>query len=124
MLLLLCPFVQLKSGAGVPGGWATGEMSPGAQSPEFGLKTDVQEPDLYIPLMSFITYVILYGIKRGIVSDFHPEILAATSTFAVVMLILEAGAGKIGFYLPAARCLSLTSWRLAGTSSSHSCSPS
>merc|ERR1719274_333846 len=32
------------------------------------------DPDLYIPLMSFMTYVIVIGLKKGVDGkDFHPE---------------------------------------------------
>jgi protein transport protein YIF1 len=32
-------------------------------------RTDVQAPDLYIPLMSFVTFILLVGISEGLVSD-------------------------------------------------------
>eukprot|EP01071_Lankesteria_metandrocarpae_P014100 Lankesteria_metandrocarpae@DN8102_c0_g1_i1.p1 len=55
--------------------------------------------DLYIPLMAFITYVLLVGLTRGTLDDFHPELLTSTSSFAGVCIILEVLIAKGGFYL-------------------------
>lgn len=40
-------------------------------------KQDLNAPDLYIPLMSFTTYILLYGLLKGIMgsSSFSPDIL-------------------------------------------------
>ena len=32
-------------------------------------RTDVQAPDLYIPLMSFVTFIILVGVAQGTLND-------------------------------------------------------
>ena len=32
-------------------------------------RTDVMAPDLYIPLMSFVTFIILVGVSLGALSD-------------------------------------------------------
>eukprot|EP00928_Gymnodinium_smaydae_P033672 TRINITY_DN24056_c0_g1_i1.p1 TRINITY_DN24056_c0_g1~~TRINITY_DN24056_c0_g1_i1.p1 ORF type:complete len:370 (+),score=74.54 TRINITY_DN24056_c0_g1_i1:112-1110(+) len=59
-----------------------------------GLEVNVEEPDLYIPTMSFVTYVLLCGIVRGIQEQFQPDVLSATVTFALCMLALELVAFK------------------------------
>lgn len=53
--------------------------------------------DLYIPLMAFVTYILLCGVTEGTLSDFHPEILPATMSFGVGMLVAELTA----FYVAA-----------------------
>merc|ERR550537_1269345 len=59
-------------------------------------------PDLYIPLMSYITYVIMLGLKLGLEGDsFHPEYLNQTATFAAVLIVLEVLCAKVAFYLAA-----------------------
>lgn len=63
------------------------------------MSEDMQRADLYVPLMAYITYVLLYGICRGIHHDFHPELLGSTATFALVLLILEILLGQMGFFL-------------------------
>jgi len=59
-----------------------------------GLEVDIEEPDMYIPVMSFMTYVLLCGLVRGLQEQFHPDVLSATITFAVVVLILETTVAK------------------------------
>lgn len=63
------------------------------------MKVDIEDPDLYIPLMSYVTYVLVYGIQRITLGDFTPELISATASFALVMLILEVGLSKLGFYV-------------------------
>jgi len=110
LLLLLCPFVRRGQGAPSIGGlggaepsWAQGGDGPcapgGGRAGSDGLKVDVEEPDLYIPSMSYVTYILVYGVQRGMISDFRPEVLSSTASFAFVLLILEVGAAKMGFYL-------------------------
>merc|ERR1719221_79821 len=106
MLLLMCPFIKLSQGApSVASSFMQDTGSPmGAQggSSQFGadgLKVDVEDPDLSLPLMSYVTYILLYAMQRGMISDFHPEVLSSTASFALVLLILEAGAAKMAFYV-------------------------
>lgn len=97
LLLLLCPFLKRGQGAPAESGFG-GEMRANSVGPD-GLKVDVEEPDLYIPAMSYVTYILVYGVQRGMISEFRPEVLSSTASFAFVLLILEVGAAKMGFYL-------------------------
>lgn len=122
ILLLLFPFRGLSgcgSGAVQPhtSMWAA-DQSPGSQqqcqAPPVrmeltnaeGLKVDVEDPDLYVPLMAYVSYVLLYGTTKGTVGEFHPEMLSSTATFAAVLLFLEVGLAKLGFYLASATNIS------------------
>jgi len=96
ILLLLCPFISSR---GAPQQWGDASPSPQPGQSGLGLKMDVEEPDLYIPLMGYVTYVLAYGIQRGTLSEFKPEVLSGTASFAFVLLILEVGVAKIGFYI-------------------------
>ncbi|CAE8698370.1 unnamed protein product, partial [Polarella glacialis] len=103
MILLLCPFMKKMEGQGAPTpvwGDSSSAVSSGAAAlgPD-GLKVDIETPDLYIPLMSYVTYVLMYGMQRGILRDFRPEVLPSTASFAMVLLFLEVGGAKMGFYL-------------------------
>eukprot|EP00761_Pharyngomonas_kirbyi_P007939 gb/GECH01007950.1/.p1 GENE.gb/GECH01007950.1/~~gb/GECH01007950.1/.p1 ORF type:complete len:306 (+),score=44.17 gb/GECH01007950.1/:1-918(+) len=60
---------------------------------------DVNAPDLYIPLMSFVSYVILAGISYGIEGQFTPDILYSIATRSLAFLMLEVGFVKLLFYL-------------------------
>ncbi|CEF63232.1 Hrf1 family-containing protein [Strongyloides ratti] len=52
-------------------------------------KEDVNAPDLYIPLMAFITYVLLSGLVLGIQQRFSPEQLGVTASNVFIYLFLE-----------------------------------
>lgn len=100
----MVPLPQVKPGAsstGELGGAAGLENRYGVRISE-GLELAHEEPDLYIPLMGFVTYVLLCGLARGLSGDFHPDVLSSASSFAVVMLILEVLAAKAGLYIAGA----------------------
>lgn len=49
--------------------------------------------DLYIPLMAFITYVLLFGLARAIHDRdavFHPEVLTRVASLSLLGICLEA----------------------------------
>lgn len=89
LLLLVFPFLECVG--------LTIEIS-NAQAPS-ELKVDSEEADLYIPLMAYITYVLVFGIQRITLDDFQPDVLSATATFALVIIILELAVTRIGFHL-------------------------
>jgi len=72
-------------------GDASGQMQPP--------KGDVNAPDLYIPLMAFITYILLVGFAAGASGSFTPELLGMTASSGIVILVLEVTAIKLAFYL-------------------------
>mmetsp|Transcript_78239 Transcript_78239/g.198860 ORF Transcript_78239/g.198860 Transcript_78239/m.198860 type:complete len:333 (-) Transcript_78239:147-1145(-) len=59
-----------------------------------GLEVEIEEPDLYIPIMGFVTYVLLCGLIRGLQDTFHPDVISATITFAMVALVVETTVAK------------------------------
>lgn len=54
-------------------------------------KDNIVQPDLYIPLMSFMTYVLAAGYMLGLKGKFSPEQLGILSSSALVCLFLEVG---------------------------------
>eukprot|EP00466_Bigelowiella_natans_P009166 jgi/Bigna1/87667/estExt_fgenesh1_pg.C_220220 len=52
-------------------------------------REDVNAPDLYIPLMAFITYILVFAYALGVDNRFNPEVLSLTASWAMVMLMLE-----------------------------------
>lgn len=52
-------------------------------------KDNVVQPDLYIPLMSFLTYVLTAGYMLGLKDKFSPEQLGILSSSALGCLTLE-----------------------------------
>lgn len=75
-------------------------MHRGAGATDYALPVDdVNAPDLYIPLMSFITYTLLMGYMIGAMGSFTPEVLIVTATSAFVVLVLENLFLTLGMYL-------------------------
>eukprot|EP00921_Rhytidocystis_pertsovi_P024952 GHVQ01040174.1.p1 GENE.GHVQ01040174.1~~GHVQ01040174.1.p1 ORF type:complete len:574 (+),score=137.02 GHVQ01040174.1:209-1930(+) len=57
------------------------------------------ESDLYIPLMGFVTYILVVCLCRGAVDDFGPGLFGASATYSFTQLLLEVAITKLGFYL-------------------------
>lgn len=62
-------------------------------------REDVNSPDMYIPLMAFVTYVIATSFIYGIRGRFHPEVLGYTASRALAIVLIEFSAIKLGCYL-------------------------
>ncbi|KAM9481648.1 protein YIF1B isoform 1-T1 [Clarias gariepinus] len=60
---------------------------------------DVNAPDLYIPSMAFITYILVAGLALGTQNRFSPEILGMQASSALVWLIIEVLAVLLSLYL-------------------------
>lgn len=52
-------------------------------------KDDLNAPDLYIPVMAFITYVLVAGFVFGLQKRFSPEKLGILTTNALFYLCFE-----------------------------------
>uniref|UniRef100_A0A0K0FL92 Protein YIF1 n=1 Tax=Strongyloides venezuelensis TaxID=75913 RepID=A0A0K0FL92_STRVS len=76
--IILLPFVHKN--------WS---VQTGADGQPVTPKEDVNAPDLYIPLMAFITYVLLSGLVLGIQQRFSPEQLGVTASNVLIYLFLE-----------------------------------
>lgn len=60
---------------------------------------DLYRPDLYIPIMSFITLVLLNGVILGFQNKFHPELLYMSFTRIIcVHLILNLLYKFVGYF--------------------------
>ncbi|CAK9437320.1 uncharacterized protein LODBEIA_P16980 [Lodderomyces beijingensis] len=60
---------------------------------------DVNAPDLYIPLMSFVTYILLWAVFQGLKGDFHPQVFGYLASQTLAFFILDIVIFKIGLYL-------------------------
>ncbi|XP_053729406.1 protein YIF1B isoform X2 [Synchiropus splendidus] len=60
---------------------------------------DVNAPDLYIPAMGFITYVLVSGLALGTQNRFSPELLGVQASSAFVWLIMEVLVVLLSLYL-------------------------
>ena len=59
----------------------------------------VNSPDMYIPLMAFVTYVIAASFIYGLRGRFHPEVLGYTASRALAIMLIEFSIVKLGCYL-------------------------
>ncbi|KAI0674040.1 YIF1-domain-containing protein [Trametes maxima] len=62
-------------------------------------REDINSPDLYIPLMALVTYILLAALYSGLNSRFHPEILGVTASKALAVVLLDFVFVKAGCYL-------------------------
>uniref|UniRef100_A0A8C7XR73 Protein YIF1 n=1 Tax=Oryzias sinensis TaxID=183150 RepID=A0A8C7XR73_9TELE len=62
-------------------------------------RQDVNAPDLYIPTMAFITYILLAGMALGIQKRFSPEVLGLCASTALVWVIIEVLIMLLSLYL-------------------------
>ncbi|KAJ2081280.1 Transport protein yif1 [Coemansia sp. RSA 988] len=71
-------------------GQVVGHMSP---------REDSNSPDLYIPTMGLVTYVITIGLIIGRMGVFHPEDLGFTASSALGIIVFEVLLVKMFCYL-------------------------
>lgn len=60
---------------------------------------DVNAPDMYIPLMAFITHLVVIALEQGVGGRFHPDQFGAHASKALGLMILELVFLKIFTYL-------------------------
>jgi hypothetical protein len=59
---------------------------------------DENAPDLYIPLMAFVTYVLVCGLLKGTRMKFTPETLVTSLSSGLLSAILEVTLLKAAMY--------------------------
>jgi hypothetical protein len=52
-------------------------------------KLDVNAPDMYIPIMAFVTYLLIVGVSLGMQKKFTPEVLGLQASSALGWFIFE-----------------------------------
>ena len=62
-------------------------------------REDLNSPDMYIPVMAFVTYVLLSALLAGLRGSFHPEVMGSTFMYALFVVISEILILKLGTYL-------------------------
>jgi len=77
LLIILIPFINKD--------WSMKYSQDEAVPP----KLDVNAPDLYIPIMSFVTYILMLGICLGMQDKFTPEQLGIQASSALGWFVIE-----------------------------------
>ncbi|KAK0056994.1 protein YIF1B-B [Biomphalaria pfeifferi] len=60
---------------------------------------EINAPDLYIPVMAFVTYILVAGMVLGTQGRFTPEQLGTQASSALVWLIIEMVAFTLSLYI-------------------------
>jgi len=61
-------------------------------------RDDINSPDMYIPVMSLVTYILLSTLVAGLRGQFQPELLGYTASKALGVVLLEILGLKLGCY--------------------------
>eukprot|EP00520_Triparma_pacifica_P018656 CAMPEP_0118656440 /NCGR_PEP_ID=MMETSP0785-20121206/13490_1 /TAXON_ID=91992 /ORGANISM="Bolidomonas pacifica, Strain CCMP 1866" /LENGTH=340 /DNA_ID=CAMNT_0006549299 /DNA_START=29 /DNA_END=1051 /DNA_ORIENTATION=+ len=61
--------------------------------------SDLNAPDLYIPLMSLTTYVLLASLLYGVGGEFTPDVLQDVMVGCMITQLLEVSLIKSGYYM-------------------------
>ncbi|KAK3365276.1 YIF1-domain-containing protein [Lasiosphaeria ovina] len=62
-------------------------------------RDDVNSPDMYIPVMSLVTYIFLQTLIAGVGGRFQPELFGYVATVALAVVVAEILGLKLGCYL-------------------------
>ncbi|KAH3687266.1 hypothetical protein WICPIJ_001749 [Wickerhamomyces pijperi] len=60
---------------------------------------DTNAPDLYLPLMSIVTYILTIALISGLRGDFHPEVFGMKTSTTLLLLFLEFVFLRGGLYV-------------------------
>ena len=73
----------------------------GAQDSYYFLppREDINSPDMYIPVMAFVSYILLSTLLAGMRGTFHPEVMGSTFGYALFVVIVEILVLKLGTYV-------------------------
>ena len=61
-------------------------------------REDLNSPDMYIPVMAFVTYILLSTLLAGMRGVFHPEVMGSTFMYAFLVVVGEILTLKAGTY--------------------------
>jgi len=62
-------------------------------------RDDLNSPDMYIPIMALITYILLSTVLAGLRGSFHPELLGSITTTALAVILFETVVLKLAMYM-------------------------
>ncbi|KAH6894135.1 YIF1-domain-containing protein [Thelonectria olida] len=62
-------------------------------------RDDINSPDMYIPVMALVTYILLSTMIAGLRGEFQPELLGYTATKSLISVFIEIIILKLGCYL-------------------------
>ncbi|KAI8146073.1 YIF1-domain-containing protein [Fennellomyces sp. T-0311] len=61
-------------------------------------REDINSPDLYIPVMAMVTYILLCGLAAGQQGSFHPDKLYVAGWSSLAIVFVELMVTRLGCY--------------------------
>ncbi|KAH7316491.1 transport protein yif1 [Stachybotrys elegans] len=62
-------------------------------------REDINSPDMYIPVMALVTYILLSTLIAGLRGHFQPELLGYTASTSFFVVVVEIVALQLGCYI-------------------------
>ncbi|SCU95418.1 LAMI_0F02388g1_1 [Lachancea mirantina] len=92
--IIVLPFMH-RSWQRIPDAAGNGSGGVAFQTP----RVDVNAPDLYIPVMGLITYILVCNVQQGLQGSFNPEDLYRKLSSTLAFVVLDLLILKLGLYL-------------------------
>ncbi|SCW03081.1 LAFE_0G02520g1_1 [Lachancea fermentati] len=92
--IIILPFIH-GSWQRIPNASNSGSGGPSFQAP----KVDVNSPDMYIPVMGLVTYILAWNFQQGLQGSFNPEYLYYKLSSTLAFVALDMVILKFGLYL-------------------------
>lgn len=73
-------------------------MGPNGHEGYLPPRDDINSPDMYIPVMALVTYVLLSTLLAGLRGQFQPELLGYTASTAGVVVLMDIILLKLSCY--------------------------
>ncbi|QLQ78763.1 hypothetical protein HG537_0B01120 [Torulaspora globosa] len=93
--IILLPFFKKTSWQRIPDTQSQASGSLAFLPP----KDDVNSPDLYIPIMGLVTYILVWNMQKGLQGSFNPENLYYKLSSTLAFVGLDLVILKLGLYL-------------------------
>ncbi|KAI0125193.1 YIF1-domain-containing protein [Xylariales sp. AK1849] len=61
-------------------------------------RDDINSPDMYIPVMALVTYVLLSTLLAGLRGQFQPDLIGSTAFLAGLVVLFEIAFLRLGCY--------------------------
>lgn len=87
--IILCPFLN-KSWTTVTDVKNNNKVLP---------RDNVNAPDMYLPIMSLVTYILIWNFTKGLIGQYDPKYLYSKMSATLAMSLLDLMILKLGIYL-------------------------
>lgn len=89
-------YPQQTAATSPPQGAPPGDLAPEEFLPP---RDDINSPDLYIPSMAMVTYILVSAIQKGLGGGFDPKVLGETFSVSILILFVDICFVKTGTFL-------------------------